>query len=189
MIALAVVALAAALPATALAAKRSCSARGTIVANGKVTVFRLGDGRVYACWQRTGRRTLLAREKAVEAPVGENIDVEHVDASGRYVGFAVSILTDPDSQQGSVTVIDARTGRKKYKTGLKNGLRAEALVLAANGGVAWFADIETVEAIDSQGRRVLYTTTAENVSVASLAASGNTIYWTAAAAPLSAKLT
>ena len=185
------IALAGGLAPAAPAAAESgrCAVRGTttVEQTKDVRVYYRGvadEHRLYACYERTGRKRPLGRYDQSEGPgvVGPTV-------AGRFVAYQ-SLRCENDCADSDVRVMDVRTGsvRRSAKAG-PGAHRLGGLVLKRTGSVAWiraFLDRSAeVRKLQMDGEHLV---DQGEVELNSLALASSRIYWTRGTTPFSAPL-
>jgi hypothetical protein len=199
-----ILALVAALPATAPAAtkERSCAAKGskTVAKNRLARVYtrpgRRGTdqvGRLYGCLRSTGRPLRLDTALDDEYVTAQAYNA--VKLNGRFVAwqrssYDASCKADCppgyETTKVSLRVANLRTRRKRAVEG--NLGEGTALVVTRTGAIAWIqpGSPVSVRAADADGSRVLYA--GDDIDGASLSLRGSTVGWIAGGTPMSAEL-
>lgn len=177
----------AAVPATAAARPDACTGKGrrTLRINRVTRVFER-EGRVFACWRASGRRTFLF----LADDIYESGRVDYV--SQRYVAYERDVVPacKADCPPGvgdsyQATIVDVRTGRRTVLTRTP----VQVLVVTAGGAAAWLTGdppFATLRARDASGRRVLGT---GDIWAGSVKLSGRTLRWVEAGAGRTTVLT
>jgi hypothetical protein len=164
-------------------------------------LFRV-RGRVYTCWRPTRRVTLVAHVGVFE---GGSLSVE-IDpdvrprVKGRFVGFMLRLVGEPDEYHVRLFSVDARAGRILYRVRPKpaspadDNTQVNAFVIADNGALAYVQDLfggggrcpkadgakSGVIAVDASGSRALDCETgAEGPTdrISALRAHGHVVTW------------
>jgi hypothetical protein len=113
-----------------------------------VRLFRI-RGRVYTCWRPTRRVTLAAHVGLFE---GGSLSVE-IDPDvrprihGRFVGFMLRLVGEPDEYHVRLFSVDARAGRFLYRvrptpaTPTDDNTDVRAFVIADNGALVYVQNL------------------------------------------------
>ncbi len=166
---------------------------------GQALVFsREGEGAEYSpsvtvlgCLTSRQRPVALLSFGEGESPEFDRLVGPDPAFAGPYVAFVLTVVEGacgkytgggPQCEQHRLGSYDLRTGRPRARA----SSAAEALVLTAQGWIAWIEPTgDVLRAIDSHGARVL---DPGPVDPHSLAVSGQTVRWTSAGTPHSALL-
>jgi hypothetical protein len=144
----------------------------------------LGQHRVYACLERTGRSRRLGSFDSSQGP-----GINNTIIAGRFVAYQ-NLDCENDCAASQIRVIDLGTGKiKRSAAEGPHALRLDGLVLRPNGSVAWIRAFDDgtsqVRKLDAGGEAVL---DSGSIEAGSLALGSSRLYWTKAGAPMSATL-
>jgi hypothetical protein len=184
-------ALAGVAPATAAAASPRCEDKvgDTLTRSSTTRVFQrvrgaIDDGQtvhIFACRLRSRKFVLVDHYR--NDLDGELQIQDTILGGSRYVVFVDEELTGTSDSIDLFEYDLTVPGRRAFAFS-RDGSREGAEVAVTTGGGIAFLDAGSVRVFDATGTRVLAASGASD-----LAAGGNTVYWTAAGAPVSTPLT
>ncbi len=150
-------------------------------------IYRDGEVRVYGCRYATGTRRRIAY-----APVNSILRLRHVRISGHHVAFAASLGYKAERPGHFVKVVDLRDGgsRRFYP----QHEQPSDVELTSSGEIAWIEAVGEERSVRRSARSSsespfgLILDTGPAIDPTSLAASGDTVYWTNNGSPRSQAL-